>query len=501
MIDPRSPAERLAGRFAGLPSDRAHALLDQALAGLGTVELAALAHDWEGFWARPKQVLPGGSWASCGILSGRNFGKTRMMSEYLVGEIIHHGVQRIGVCAQTEDDTRKVIIEGESGLLAVIPPWIKYVYEPANFRVLFPEFDAGIHMYTAEVPKGIRGPQFERFYWDEVAAAPPNQAEEVLSNIDFATRLDEAKFIWSTTPKKVPIIRKLTRMAGKDPDRHRLIRGTTWENASNTPRHKLESWRAEYEGTRTGRQELEGVTLDDVEGALFRQEWIDDRRSEEPHRWLRRAVAVDPAITSRKGSDRTGIVAGGLGDDGRVYITEDRTDKYSPEAWAGVALDVYLRDECDLLILEQNRGGDLVLGNVRAVARERGVEVRTYKDKDPPPPHNPKVVYCREVHARGDKSTRADPIATLYEKGRVRHVHDARLGDLEETMVTWEPSSSTSPDGLDALVHLVWDLAELSKEPEEDSAKWSAGLDKANAGWSTTGYDPMAAERAASTVF
>jgi phage terminase large subunit-like protein len=456
----RSPAERIVLRMAAeLGAPAAHKALDLMLRDLGTVELAGLEHNW-GFWARPRQLLPAEGWRSCGFLGGRGSGKTKPCAQHVVQEAHAGRAMRIALCATSDDDTRDVMIEGKSGLIACSPPHFRAKYEPGNGRVIWPN-GAQAFQYSAEAPEHFRGPEHHLFWGTELGAWPKNTADAAWYNMRMGLRLGYARLLWDTTPRSVPLVAKLIARAAEYPQHHLLIRGTMADNWANLPAHFIEEMYAEYGGTRLGLQELEGQYLEDVAGALFRMADIVGARRNAPADWRRRVIAVDPAISTRKGTDRTGIVSAGLGFDDQVYVTRDQSGKHKPEAWGRIVIDTYARDACDCIVVERNRGGDLVAANIRACARESRVEVRMWEDKANPPAHTPGVIHIREVHARRGKTNRAEPVATRYERGKVSHVIGAQLVELEQTMTTWDPSTGDSPDALDALVHAVWELLGL----------------------------------------
>lgn len=240
---------------------------------------------------------------------------------------------------------------------------------------------------------------------------------------------EHPQVVATTTPKSVPIMRAIQDSPGVI-----VTRGRTLDNAGNLAPSFLTGLMARYEGTRLGRQELEGEDLDDNPDALWQREGLDACRLREAPELVRVVVAIDPAATSKDSSDETGIVVAGLGADGRGYVLADRSGRFKPDAWARRAVEAYHEYQADRIIAEGNQGGEMVehvLGTV-----ERGLPIRV-------------------VHATRGKVTRAEPIAALYEQGRVSHV--GSLPQLEDQLCTWTPGAG-SPDRLDAL---VWALTEL----------------------------------------
>jgi phage terminase large subunit-like protein len=202
--------------------------------------------------------------------------------------------------------------------------------------------------------------------------------------------------------------------------------------------------------------------FDDAEGATVTAEVLKMARGPRPERLLRRVLGLDVAVTKRDGSDSTGIIDAGLSVDRRCAILGDYSGKHTPEAWATIVLDRYSAGGCDCVVVETNKGGDLVTQNLRAAARERGVSV-VVLGKDEKPRHVPSVLYVREVYARGEKADRAKPLSTAYERGLVYHVDGVPLVELEEILTTWIPTpGSRSPDRLDAEVHAATEILGLS---------------------------------------
>lgn len=394
-------------------------------------ERAAAEHCWP-LWARPNQLPPPGDWRTWLLLAGRGFGKTRTGAEWVRSEVQHNGARRFALVAPTAADVRDVMVEGESGILATAPPWFRPKYEPSKRRLTWPN-GAQATTFSADEPERFRGPQYDRVWGDETGAW---RYPEAFDQLMLGLRLRDAhggppRCLVTTTPRPTPLIRRLI----VDPTTH-LTRGSTFDNRAHLAAAYLDQIVRRYEGTRLGRQELYAEVLDDTPGALWKRDSIDARRVQRAPELRRAVVAIDPAVTSGQGSDETGIVVAGLGVDGHGYVLADLSQKASPDAWARAACKAYADHDADRIVAEVNNGGDLVETVLRTV--------------------DPRAAY-RAVHASRGKQTRAEPIAALYEQGRVHHV--GSLPYLEDQLCTWDPSAdSKSPDRLDAL---VWALSEL----------------------------------------
>jgi len=243
---------------------------------------------------------------------------------------------------------------------------------------------------------------------------------------------EHPRCVVTTTPRPVEVIRRL--MTTKDGTVH-VTRGSTYENQKNLASAFIDEMRRRYEGTTLGRQELHAEILDDLEGALWQRTMFDQNRVHQ-HTQLRRVVvAVDPATTSRTNSNETGIVVAGVGVDGKGYVLDDKTIRGTPDEWGRAAVSAYHTYQCDRIVAEANQGGDMVRHTLMTVDRNAPIKL---------------------VHASRGKRTRAEPVAALYEQGKVHHV--GYLSALEDQMCNWVPDLSDSPDRLDAL---VWALTEL----------------------------------------
>lgn len=445
--------------------------LERAWATLTTVEGAALAYDWRGFWARPDQTLPDDDdWRSFGLCTGRGFGKTRTCAEYVIAEAMAGRAMRIGLFAQNDDTVRDVMVEGDSGLIESSPPWFKARWEKG--RVVFPN-GAQAFPYSAEAPGTIRGPGFHLTWATEFVAWPIATRDEVWRNVRLTTRLGYARVIWDTTPKRRhPIIKALLARARNTPRLHRVVRGATRANVANLSADAIAEWETEFGGKQEGREELEGELLDDSDGASFRQEWLDASRRDMPGRLERRIIVVDPAISVRKGTDDTGILDMGRGFDGQVYAIEDMSGKIPWETWGELVVTEYFRRRCDCIVVERNRGGDACIANIRACAKDKGIGVISVVGETATR-HVQGTIYVKEVVGRDSKSTRAEPVATAVQRGQVSLVNGADLTELEEELTTWEPGpGAQSPNRYDAF---VWGVIELTNLLQQDSIQRAGG--------------------------
>lgn len=422
-------------------AERFARLRPEARAELTPIELGSLEHTWR-FWARPDQIAPAGEWSTWLILAGRGFGKTRSGAEW-VREEVYGGARRIALVGQSAADVRDVMIEGESGILAVFPDHERPRYEPSKRQITF-HTGAIAKAYSDEEPNQLRGPQHDRAWVDEAAAF--RYAEETLANLRMGLRLGRRpRALYTTTPRPLPFLRELVAKSQPIDEHGRprlpavvITRGSTYANRANLPPEFLTEIEQAYGGSRLGRQELDGEILDDAD-ALFKLGWI---RHVETAPALRRVIiSIDPAITAKTGSDETGIIVVGLGEDKRGYVLADLSGKYSPAEWGRRTIAAASDYGATLIVAETNRGGDMVEHTLRTID-----------------PH----VRFLDVQALKGKQLRAEPVAALYEQGRVFHVGSA-LKKLEEQMTTWDPlTTPQSPDRLDALVH---GLSELLCKP------------------------------------
>lgn len=407
-------------------------------------------HDWRGFLARPDQIEPEGEWDIWLCLAGRGWGKTRTGAEWVREKVASNLYGRIALVAETAADGRDVIVEGDSGILSLYPRSERPTYEPSKRRITWSN-GAVATVYNATEPDQLRGPQHDLAWSDEVAKW--KYARETWDQLQFGLRLgNDPRQIVTTTPRPIELVKAI--VAGKEGKVH-ITRGRTLDNASNLAGKFLEKIQNRYSGTRLGRQELDGVILGDLPGALWRLEDIDVYRVESAPESLQRiVVAVDPAVTNTEDSDEHGIiVVGANGDHG--YVLADGSMSGTPNAWARRAIALYDEYQADEIVAEVNQGGDMVESTIKSIRPNINV---------------------RQVRATRGKHVRAEPVAALYEQGRFHHV--GAFPELESQMTEMTNAGfegDGSPDRLDAL---VWGASNLYPSITRPVASAAAAMAK-----------------------
>lgn len=410
---------------------------DERAAWIGQADepsLALLAQAWE-VRARDSQYPPDGDWRAWLICAGRGFGKTRTGAETVRIWAEDDPKARIALVGRTAADVRDVMVEGESGILAVCPEKQRPVYEPSKRRLTWPN-GAIATTYSADEPNLLRGPQHTKAWVDELAAW---RYPDAWDQLQLGLRLgSNPQVIVTTTPRPTKIIRELL----KAPTTH-VTRGSTYENKANLAPAFLEAIIRKYEGTTMGRQELYAEVLDEMPGALWTRALLDGCRVSQAPQLTRIVVAIDPAATATSESDETGIVVAAMGLDKHCYVLADLSGRYSPDKWGGIAVREYRQRQADRIVYETNQGGDMVAHTLRTV--------------DP-------NAALKGVRASRGKAARAEPVAALYEQRRVHHV--GVFAELEDQLCNWAPGAGDSPDRLDAL---VWAVSELMLGAHVDS--------------------------------
>ena len=417
--------------IASLPAATRNAFL----AVLGEEGMKWLEHSWQ-CRARPDQLPPAGDWSTWLIMAGRGFGKTRAGAEWVRGIAERDGSARMALVGASLHDARSIMVEGESGLLAIAPPGRRPQWWPSRHELRWPN-GARAHIYGAADPDMLRGPQHSHGWADEIGKWPHGVL--AWDNLAMGLRLGaRPRVVATTTPRPVPLVVRLA----ADPS-VMVTRGRTQDNAANLPGAFLAEMERGFAGTRLGRQELDGELLLEIDGALWTRALLEQcRNMRAPDRdaLVRLVVAVDPP--ARESGDACGIVAAGIDGQGTAYVLEDATlNGAGPERWARRVADTAERWRADRVVAEANNGGDMVAAVLRAANIYLPVKL---------------------VHAARGKSARAEPVAALYETGRVKHV--GLFNQLEDQLCGMTidgryEGPGRSPDRADAL---VWALTEIS---------------------------------------
>ncbi|MCR9068834.1 MAG: terminase family protein [Rhodobacteraceae bacterium] len=424
------------------PSQTVEALLE----GLSDNALAALPYLFE-VWALPHQLPPGGDWLTWVILGGRGAGKTRAGAEWVRAMVegstpeAPGRAHRVALVGETYDQALAVMVKGQSGILACSPPDRRPRWVAGERTLIWPN-GAEARLYSAHDPEALRGPQFDAAWSDELAKWP--KAEETWDMLQFGLRLGKhPQQVVTTTPRNVPVLKDIL---GRDSTVS--THAPTEANAAYLAPSFLAEIRARYGATRLGRQELDGVLLDDIEGALWTRAMLDGLRTDAAPGAARVIVAVDPPVTGHDGSDACGIVVVAIETQGKpqdwcaVVLADRSVTAASPNGWAEAAVAAYHQYGAARLVAEVNQGGEMVETIVRQI--------------------DPMISY-RAVRAATGKVARAEPVAALYEQGRVRHL--GVLPELEDEMCAMSHlgfEGRGSPDRVDAL---VWALTDGLLEP------------------------------------
>jgi phage terminase large subunit-like protein len=420
-------------------------LVDEEQAAiLSSLNADSLRWDWS-FWGRPGQMPPvDRDWGLYAYVAGRGSGKTRAGAEWVHAYALAHPGCRIGLVARRAADVRDVMILGDSGILSVGLPEERAVHYPSRAQIVWPNGSIA-QSYSSEEPDQLRGPQFHAAWADEVAAWKHTVDASGLNawdNLSIATRLgDNPQIFATTTPKRTGFMFELLEREKTDPEVV-VSRGSTFDNAGNLSKAYMKRMNDLYQGTRLAEQELYGQMLEQVEGAL----WDDNfARVNTAPGGLLKVIAVDPSV-SENPRDECGIVVVGA-TPGRVisrtaYVLEDATVWGAPSVWAEAVVEQWKKHRCPVIV-EVNQGGAMA----RTIINNIEPEVPVF-----------------EVRAYEGKHVRAEPVTLKYDKGLVKHV--GVLAELEAQLTSWVPGErgSRSPDRLDALVYAITAL--LVKPPK-----------------------------------
>lgn len=431
---------------AGLVASAPAAERERFLSDLSTGGLLALPYLFE-FWAMPHQLPPEADWRSWVIMGGHGAGKTRGGAEWVRSMVegprpMSRGrARRVALVGETLDQVREVMVFGDSGIMACSPPDRRPEWSATRRCLTWPN-GAQAMAFSAHDPEGLRGPQFDAAWVDELAKW--KRGQEAWDMLQFALRLGEhPQQCVTTTPRNVGVLKALLANPSTV-----STHAPTEANRANLAGSFLEEVRARYAGTALGRQELDGILLEEVEGALWSLPAIEACRVAELPEFDRIVVAVDPPVTGTGRSDECGIIVVGAQlqgppQDWRAVVLEDASVQgLSPAGWARAAVTAMERWGADRLVAEVNQGGDMVEAVLRQVDA---------------------MVPVTKVHASRGKVARAEPVAALYEQGRVAHLKG--LHALEDQMCRMSQrgyDGKGSPDRVDAL---VWALTDLMIAP------------------------------------
>jgi phage terminase large subunit-like protein len=411
----------------------------KVMAGLSPSAVRAIEEEW--WWqAHGGQIEPEGDWRTWAIIAGRGFGKTRAGAEWVMARAREDPEARIALVGASLDEVAKVMVEGESGLLAIARCGERLRWLPSRGILRFPSGASGF-AYSADRPETLRGPQHHHAWCDELAKW--RLADAVWDNLALGLRLGtRPRTMVTTTPRPSPVLKRILALKGSVE-----TRGRTTDNP-HLHAHFKEAMMEIYGGTRLGRQELDGMLFEDVTGALWTREMLEESRVApvEPASLKRVVIGVDPP-TSADG-DACGILVCGLGSDGIGYVLADCSLAGArPEAWARRVAAAAEAWEADRVIAEKNQGGDMVESVLRGA--EAGLPVTL-------------------VSASRGKSARAEPVAMRFEGGRAKLA--GRFPELEDELAGLTAGGGyegpgRSPDRADAM---VWALTALFERPKAE---------------------------------
>ncbi len=383
-------------------------------------------------WAHGGQTMPPGDWRVWLIRAGRGFGKTRAGSEWINQLALDEPEGRFALVGASLDEVRRVMIEGQSGLIATARSDRQPVWKASARELHWPSGAVGF-AYSAESPEGLRGPEHHAAWADELGKWG-RRGDAAWDNLTMGLRLgDRPRVLVTTTPRSTELMRRVMALPSCVE-----TRGRTRDNP-HLPASFVEAMEAEYGGTRLGRQELEGELLSDVPGALWTRAMVEAARAVVVDEPVRVVVGVDPPASAE--GDACGIVAVAIDGAGRLSVLEDASVAgLSPEGWAQAVAACADRHGADRVVAEKNQGGDMVESVLRAAAVAMPV---------------------RLVHASRGKAARAEPVAALYERRQVRHA--AAFAALEDELCGLVRGGNyagpgRSPDRADALVWAAWEL-------------------------------------------
>lgn len=411
----------------------------------GTKEAKLIPYIWQ-LWARDAQLPPAldpkNPWLHWVVIAGRGFGKTRTGAEFVRYRVCNERAKRINLIARTAADARDVMIEGSAGLLNVFPPHQRPRYFPGKRRIVFHTGAIGT-ILSAEKPEQLRGPECDTYWGDEFAWW--TYIQKAWDNLMFGFRIGNPRGILTTSPRNIELLKSVIGY-----DETVVTGGSSYENMGNL----AASYRRlikRYEGTTLGKQEVLGLIISEVKGALWKLTDFDKIRVDSlpsPNKIKTIITSVDPSVSDDIG-DECGIINLAIDYDDICYIFAEKTGQYTTNEWGNVVRQQHKNLEGNYVVAESNNGGALVRTEIQ---------------------HGDMSIPVKLVHASRGKRTRAEPVHSLYEQNRIRHV--GVLPGLEDEMSTWVPGDK-SPNGLDAS---VWGVTDLYGLGQKDTPWWEKEL-------------------------
>lgn len=402
-----------------------------------------LSYCWD-YFARPKQLITDDDFRVLLLQCGRGFGKTRTISEY-IKQCVYGGEKNIAIVAPTSKDIRDTIVMGDSGILNVFPKKHRPRFVHSTQTI---EFHTGARAicYSADEPDRLRGANMSLVVIDEFASMI--YAEDVWMQANMIARIGKnPRIVIATTPKPNKILQTIIQDSYNPDKKTRVVFGSTFDNEANLAKSTLTALKEMYEGTRIGRQELYGELLMDVPGALFSAGVFERTRILNPPLMKQIVVAVDPAGSTGKNSDETGIVVAGLGLDNHAYVLADASGKYSPNEWANVINQLWNTWKPTHVVAENNYGGDMVANTIKTI--------------------NP-FIHVKVTRSATGKSKRAEPVSALFERGAAHLAGSFKFLEDQSCAYSPELQSSQHDDRMDAMVFAINDLVFGTQTPQRN---------------------------------
>ncbi len=431
--------------------------------GLSRAEKIILFYKFN-FWARPEQLIPRKPWRMLGMRAGRGWGKTAALVPEITRFVESGEARSIALVGPTDERVSELQI---ASLIKLAPPWFRP--EERGGNLVWPNGAEAI-TFSAETEGRTRGGNFDLTWCTELVDWGPKRLL-VWKNVTTATRRTDgrpARVIYDTTSRgRNPLIALLSKDHARDPRGHIVINGMMFDN----PLYASDYIRAEcakyVPGSQSFREELMGEEFNESAAALWKYEYIEDHRRElAPTDYELKIVSLDPAQSSRKDADETGLVVVCRTANGHQFVLEDLSGHIPAETWARAVVDQCETGGASGVVTERNNSGEPVHDLIKVIAAQRGIRIEDIPPERDFPLRTPGRIYFKEYTATRSKHQRAEAPAALYVQGLVHHV--GVFEQLENEMTSWEPDNPKSPNRLDALAYAVAELARLKQKKVAD---------------------------------